>query len=147
MDTESPRPSAVVAGAGTPTPEVPARNAALRATTPDRLAALLEGDLDTIVARTLKKRPEERYASVNALDDDLRRYLEHEPIRARPDTLVYRASKFFRRNRMRWRSWAPWSPLSWPPGLVGTVTQARRAPRPSATSRCASSPAPRPSTT
>ena len=31
--------------------------------------------------------------------DDLRRYLEHQPIAARPDTLTYRAAKFVRRNR------------------------------------------------
>ena len=38
-------------------------------------AAQLRGDLDTIVAKALKKRPEERYASVTALAEDVRRYL------------------------------------------------------------------------
>ena len=65
-----------------------------------RCAAALRGDLDTIVAKALKKNPRERYASVTALADDLRRYLEHEPIRARPDTLAYRAARFVRRNRV-----------------------------------------------
>ena len=56
------------------------------------------GDLDTIVARALKKRAEERYASVTALADDVRRYLDHQPIAARPDTLRYRTAKFMGRH-------------------------------------------------
>ena len=58
----------------------------------------LRGDLDNIVAKALKKRPDERYASVTAFADDLRRYLCHEPVSARPDTLTYRASKFLQRR-------------------------------------------------
>jgi tetratricopeptide (TPR) repeat protein len=46
----------------------------------------------------LKKHPSERYASVTAFADDLRRHLRHEPIAARPDTLRYRASTFVRRH-------------------------------------------------
>ena len=67
---------------------------------PDRTRRLLRGDLDTIVLRTLKKAPGERYASVSALDEDIRRHLNGEPIRARPDTLLYRAGKFLGRNRL-----------------------------------------------
>ena len=44
----------------------------------------LRGDLDNIVAKALKKVPGERYASVSAMADDLRRYLRHEPVAARP---------------------------------------------------------------
>jgi eukaryotic-like serine/threonine-protein kinase len=55
--------------------------------------------LDTILAKALKKDPRERYASVGAFADDLRRYLKSEPIRARPDTLIYRGGKFARRHR------------------------------------------------
>ena len=58
----------------------------------------LRGDLDNIVAKALKKRPEERYASVTAFADDLRRYLNREPVSARPDTLVYRTTKFVQRR-------------------------------------------------
>jgi eukaryotic-like serine/threonine-protein kinase len=64
----------------------------------EKLRRQLHGDLDTIVGKALKKSPGERYASVTALADDLRRYLKNEPISARPDTLGYRASKFIRRN-------------------------------------------------
>ena len=58
----------------------------------------LRGDLDNIVAKALKKRPEERYASVTAFADDLRRYLNREPVSARPDTLIYRTTKFVQRR-------------------------------------------------
>ena len=61
---------------------------------------LLRGDLGTIVGKALKKAPQERYASATALADDLRRYLRHEPISARPDTLRYRSARFVRRHRM-----------------------------------------------
>jgi eukaryotic-like serine/threonine-protein kinase len=63
-----------------------------------RLRRELRGDLETIVAKALKKRPEERYASVTALAEDLRRYLAEEPILARPDSLAYRTRKFARRH-------------------------------------------------
>jgi hypothetical protein len=59
----------------------------------------LQGDLDTILGKALKKDPAERYASVGAFAEDLRRFLSHEPISARPDTVPYRVAKFVRRNR------------------------------------------------
>jgi serine/threonine protein kinase/Tfp pilus assembly protein PilF len=73
--------------------------AARRGTTREDLRRTLKGDLDTIVAKALKKRPQERYASVTALAEDIRRYLRYEPIGARPDALAYRTAKFVRRNR------------------------------------------------
>jgi serine/threonine protein kinase/tetratricopeptide (TPR) repeat protein len=79
-------------------PEWLTSNAARRATTPERLRRLLRGDLDTIVSTTLKKSAAERYSSVTALSDDLRRYLAHQPISARPDTFAYRMTKFVRRH-------------------------------------------------
>ncbi len=74
--------------------------AANRASTPDKLRRSLRGDLDTIVAKALKKNPQERYVSATAFADDLQRYLRHEPISARPDTLMYRTGKFLRRQRL-----------------------------------------------
>jgi len=59
----------------------------------------LEGDLDNILAKALKRAPHERYASVEAFADDLKRYLTHEPVRARADTVTYRLTKFVRRHR------------------------------------------------
>lgn len=58
-----------------------------------------EGDLDNILGKALKKDPAERYDSVGAFAEDLRRFLSHEPISARPDTVPYRVAKFVRRNR------------------------------------------------
>jgi len=90
------RPSvAVRRRAGTPAGDEIAAN---RAITPDRLARRLVGDLDTIVMTALRKEPERRYPSVEALAEDLRRYLAGLPIKARPDTLSYRAGKFIRRH-------------------------------------------------
>jgi serine/threonine protein kinase/tetratricopeptide (TPR) repeat protein len=80
------------------TPDAADRHAAQCGTTSSRLRRQLRGDLDTIVAKALKKHPEERYTSVTALADDLRRFLHHEPISARPDTLPYRAARFVRRH-------------------------------------------------
>lgn len=51
--------------------------AARRGTTPDKLRRSLRGDLETIVAKALKRRPADRYASVLALADDLERHLDH----------------------------------------------------------------------
>jgi serine/threonine protein kinase/tetratricopeptide (TPR) repeat protein len=99
VDTEPSRPSTIVRPSAPDTEAVTA-TAVKRATTPDKLQRLLRGDLDTIVAKALKKNPQERYASVTALADDLHRYLKHEPISARPDTLAYRTAKFVRRNRV-----------------------------------------------
>ena len=73
-------------------------HAARCGTTTSRLQRTLRGDLDTIVATALKKNTAERYASVTALADDLRRYLRHEPISARPDTVRYRTKTFVKRH-------------------------------------------------
>jgi eukaryotic-like serine/threonine-protein kinase len=74
--------------------------AAARDTTPQKLQRALRGDLETIVAKALKKSPAERYASAQALADDLQRVLDHRPVLARPDNLGYRAARFVRRNRV-----------------------------------------------
>jgi serine/threonine protein kinase len=127
VDTEPTRPSGIV----TPTrtnAEESASNAARRATTPEKLSRLLRGDLDTIVAKALKKNQSERYASVTALAEDLTRYLRHEPISARPDTIAYRAAKFVRRNRtaVALTALAFAATLA---GVTGTVLQTRTARR------------------
>ncbi len=64
------------------------------------LGRRLRGDLDSIVLKALAKEPGLRYASVGELRDDLLRYREGVPIRARQHTRLYRAAKFVRRHRM-----------------------------------------------
>ena len=71
-----------------------------RGATPEKLRRRFRGDLDTIVAKALKKKPAERYASVAAFGDDLRRYLGHQPISAQRDTVSYRLRKYVRRHRV-----------------------------------------------
>ena len=71
----------------------------LAATDPSWRRAL-RGDLDTIVLKALKKKPDERYPTVNAFADDLQRCLDGRPVLARPDTRVYRVRKFIARNRL-----------------------------------------------
>jgi hypothetical protein len=64
-----------------------------------RLRQQLGGDLQTVVAKCLMPRPAERYASVDALAQDLNRYLDGEPVLARRQTAIYRLGKFVRRHR------------------------------------------------
>jgi serine/threonine protein kinase len=70
-----------------------------RATSAQRLGRSLKGDLDTIIGKALKKSPSERYASVNAFDADIARFLSGETVLARPDSVAYRARKFAARHR------------------------------------------------
>jgi eukaryotic-like serine/threonine-protein kinase len=80
----------------------------VRGTSPDRMRHALAGDLDNIAAKALKKDPAERYPTIEAMADDIRRFLSHEPVSARADSLSYRGRKFVRRNRV--------------PVAVGTLT-------------------------
>jgi serine/threonine protein kinase len=91
LESEPPRPSDAAAE-----DEDAARN---RSSTPEKLRRQLRGDLDTIIGKMLKKNPSERYSSVSAVANDLSRYLDDEPIGARPDSFWYRARKFVLRNR------------------------------------------------
>ncbi len=92
-ETAPPAPSDVVREGG----DARAR-AERRGATPDALRRRLRGDLDTIVATALRKDPARRYATAAALADDLARHLARLPVRARPDTLAYRAAAFVRRH-------------------------------------------------
>jgi eukaryotic-like serine/threonine-protein kinase len=65
------------------------------------LARQLSGDLDNILMRALETEPQRRYESAALFADDLRRYLLHEPVLARPQTWRYRTLKFVQRNRSK----------------------------------------------
>ncbi len=60
----------------------------------------LDRDLDGIVLKALDEQPERRYASVEQLAADLRRYAAGLPVLARRHTPAYRAAKFLRRHRL-----------------------------------------------
>ena len=60
----------------------------------------LQGDLDNIILKALEKSPDRRYRSAEALADDLKRYLDNQPVSARPVGVIYRSRKFIQRNKM-----------------------------------------------
>jgi serine/threonine protein kinase len=69
-------------------------------------ATRLKGDLDAVVGHALKKAPEDRYQSVRELADDVRHYLNHEPLSIKSGQGWYRLRKQLRRH------WLPVSALS-----------------------------------
>jgi WD40 repeat protein/predicted Ser/Thr protein kinase len=74
----------------------------IREQEPSRLGSLdshLRGDVETIVAKALEKDKARRYASAGELAADIRRFLKHEPIRARPTSALYQLRKFARRHK------------------------------------------------
>jgi len=93
VESESPRASTMIT-------EGSEEAAVLRGTTPEQLRRQLRGDLERILAKSLRKDPAERYPTALAFAEDLRRYLEHRPVLARPDSPGYRMAKFVRRHRV-----------------------------------------------
>ncbi|HZU29339.1 MAG TPA: serine/threonine-protein kinase [Bryobacteraceae bacterium] len=70
-----------------------------RRTSPEKLQRALQGELDNIVLKAMRKEPQRRYASAEQLSEDLRNYLEDRPVSAHEDSFGYRAGKFIRRYR------------------------------------------------
>jgi len=69
---------------------------------PTRLSAVsrsFRGDVETIVAKALEKDKNRRYQSAAELAADIRRYLQDEPIVARPPSAIYQLQKFAKRNK------------------------------------------------
>ncbi len=91
LETEPEKPSAVQS----PKSKAQSQNSALST----QHSALLKGDLDNIILKTLRKNPNERYSSVQEFSEDIRRHLTGLPVSARPLTMSYRAAKFFERNK------------------------------------------------
>jgi eukaryotic-like serine/threonine-protein kinase len=84
---------------GLPIPEVVR---VIREVEPSRLGSVnrqFRGEIETIVGKALEKEKARCYASAGELGEDLRRYLAHEPIRARPASAVYRARRFVSRHK------------------------------------------------
>jgi tetratricopeptide (TPR) repeat protein len=65
------------------------------------LRQILHGDLDWITLKAMEKDPDRRYVTAHALAEDIRRYLNNEPVTARSPTIAYRFRKFVRRNRIQ----------------------------------------------
>lgn len=64
-----------------------------------RLRKVLSGELDWITSKSLSKEADRRYDSAAALADDIKRYLQRQPVLARPLSVNYRVRKFVQRNR------------------------------------------------
>ena len=77
----------------------PPSQAAARAKDAPFPATRLKGDLDAIAMKALRRRPEDRYDSVTALAEDVRRYLASRVVLARSGSGLYAAGRFIRRNR------------------------------------------------
>jgi serine/threonine protein kinase len=95
-DVDPPLPSALLRS-------LPADELAIladrRRCAPGSLIATLRHDLDWVVMHALEKDRSRRYATAQGLASDLRRFLDHEPVTARPPGAIYRLSKVTRRHR------------------------------------------------
>src|SRR5207244_13388715 len=56
--------------------------------------------MDNIVLMAMRKETARRYRSVDQFSEDIARYLEGLPVLARKDTVLYRSTKFIRRNKV-----------------------------------------------
>lgn len=100
------RPSTVVGTAmtrhaanGTTTTISPHALAGARQSNPEALRKALKKGLDDIILMALRKEQGRRYSSVEQFSADIQRYLQQEPLRARPDSTSYRVGLFMRRHR------------------------------------------------
>jgi hypothetical protein len=91
------RPSAKLDGLR---PEELTQTAVHRRVEPARFKLVLRGDLDWIVMKALEKDRNRRYQTAIGLGTDVQRYLNHEPVMARPPGNWYRLQKLARRNRV-----------------------------------------------
>jgi eukaryotic-like serine/threonine-protein kinase len=91
-ETDAVPPSRTLASGGTRSGETPTHLEYARS------ARSLRGDLDAIVLRCLRKTPEQRYASVEALAEDIHAHLDGRPVSARQGDRLYRAGRFARRH-------------------------------------------------
>jgi len=66
---------------------------------PERLRARLQGDLDDIVLKALRKEPQSRYRSAGDFSEDIARHLNGKPVIARKGTLIYLTTRYVRRHK------------------------------------------------
>jgi eukaryotic-like serine/threonine-protein kinase len=96
-ETEPPSPSTRVSSLET---QEMTTVATRRQITAPKLVESIRGDLDCITMKCLEKNRNRRYASVQELSADIRRFLRDEPIEARPPSIIYRTQKLVRRNKI-----------------------------------------------
>jgi TolB-like protein len=82
-----------------PSTQLTPEASAARAATQEQLSRKLRGDLDALVLKALAKEPSERYDSAASMAQDLQRYLQGQPVKARLAPVSDRVGKFLRRNR------------------------------------------------
>jgi serine/threonine-protein kinase len=109
-----------------PSRRVGAEHAASCGTTVARLSRQMRGDLDAIILNALKRAPGERYASVAAFAEDIRRFLDGDAVAARPEPWWSRAGRLVRRHRLVAAASAA-VVLSLSAGLVAAMWQAGQA--------------------
>lgn len=101
-EKDPPRPSTRLSSSGYSASDI----SAMRQISSSKFRQILRGDLDWIVMKSLEKDRARRYSTASAFAEDLSRFLNHEPVEARPPSASYRVKKFVRKNR----------------GLVGSLT-------------------------
>jgi tetratricopeptide (TPR) repeat protein len=91
---------------------------------PSNVQKRLDGDLEAILLKALRKEPQERYFSADKLASDVQAYLDGQPVAARHGTIRYRSIKFMRRH---WFGLAALAVLTCTllVGIAGVVWQAR----------------------
>ncbi|MCZ6688142.1 MAG: tetratricopeptide repeat protein [Planctomycetota bacterium] len=95
-EVEPPKPSTRVSTLG----KAALRAASKRQTEPKRLSRMLKGDLDWITMKALEKDRNRRYATALELGEEIRRHLDHEPVKAGAPSGFYRLRKFVRKHRI-----------------------------------------------
>ena len=98
LEQEPTRPSDAVSTASLD-PDTARRISTARDTGLDRIKRRLDGDLDVIILKALRREPSRRYASPRELVADLQRHLDGLPVEARPDSIGYRTTRFVARHR------------------------------------------------
>lgn len=98
LEKEPLRPSDVVSTASVD-PETARKISTARDTGLDRIKRRLDGDLDVIILKALRREPSRRYSSPRDLVADLQRHLDGLPVEARPDSIGYRTTRFVARHR------------------------------------------------
>jgi serine/threonine protein kinase len=95
-EEEPPNPSTKVSG----DKDTSSATADARGTEPKQLISQLRGDLDWITMKALERDRTRRYGTPSELAADLKRFLNHEPVIARPASTGYRLRKYIRRHRV-----------------------------------------------